>query len=82
MLDTLKKSRAFKADDYITEKLVTAPQFEKLCKQKDVDFSKYEVNIISVSSGTTLAPVDDPREGVTISANRQIPENLAKQMQN
>ena len=80
MLKTLKNSKSFIHWEYTNTKMVTPPQFEKICKQKDVDFKKYEDNIVLVSSGTTLAPSDDPREGIVISSEREIPETLAKQM--
>ena len=79
-LTTLKNARKLKAEDYTTVKMCTPPQFEKICKAKGVDFKKYSDMIVSVSSGTTLAPADDPREGVVMSSDREIPEHLADAM--
>jgi len=50
--------------DKYTYKLVSPAQAEKICKKKDIDFSKLSVNIESVSSGTTLAHADDKRPAV------------------
>lgn len=80
MFKLLSGSRRFKRDEYTTSKMVTPPQFEKLCKSKSVDFKDYAEHITAVSSGTTLAPADDPREGVVLSHEREIPEHFAKQM--
>ena len=80
MLRTLKNAKKLKVEEYSTVKMCTPPQLEKICKAKKLDFKKYSSKVTSVSSGTTIAPEDDPREGVVIHADREIPENLAKQM--
>lgn len=57
----LKKNRKFKQSETHKTTLITPPQFEKLCKNKGVDFDKYSNYIEAVSSGTTIAHIDDPR---------------------
>lgn len=73
----LKKNRKFKQDDIFTKKLITAPQFEKLCKKKEVDFDKYADYIEAVSTGTTIAHVDDPRpSALPVEALRALKDRL------
>jgi hypothetical protein len=76
-LAKLKRMKKLVAEDYSTVKILTPPQLEKKCKSKGVDFKQFSDMIVSVSTGTTIAPADDPREGITVSAQREIPDNLA-----
>lgn len=78
LLDQLKRSRKLSQDDYANVSIKSPAQLEKVCKQKDVDFTKFTDMIESVSSGTTLATEDDPRPAVKRAAGREIPENLQK----
>jgi hypothetical protein len=69
----LKHMRKLIAADYYTQKLLTAPALEKVCKAKKVDFAQFKRFISSVSSGTTLAHDSDPRpEALAINALQQI----------
>jgi len=77
-LDTFKRTRSLKIDDYCDMKLKSPPQLEKVCKAKGLDFDKYSSLIVAESFGTTLAPADDPRPAVTIAGPRVVPENLKK----
>ena len=60
-LSTFKKSRKLGAPDYYEQKLKSPAQMEKVCKQKGVDFKKYDSMIHLHSSGTTLAKDTDKR---------------------
>lgn len=52
------------------KKFKTAPQIEKTVGKKE--FKNYEENFVhSISSGVTLAPVDDPRQDVRPSAESE-----------
>mgnify|MGYP001814776136 CR=1 FL=1 len=63
--DKLKKSKRFKQEDYFDMKLKSAPQLEKVCKAKEIDFKQeFGDMVVSRSSGTTMAPESDPREAV------------------
>lgn len=74
--DQLKRSRKLAQEDYADVKIKSPAQLEKVCKQKDVDFTKFNAMIESVSSGTTLVAATDPRPAVKKAAGREIPENL------
>jgi hypothetical protein len=63
--DKLHKMRKFKRSDYMTEKLVSPPQLEKVCKSKDVDFSVFDAYHDKVSSGTAVVAEDNPRPAIT-----------------
>ena len=65
-LARLKASRKVKLEDYCDIKLKSAPQLEKICKTKKIDFQKELSDLVqSKSSGTTLAPADDKRPAVS-----------------
>lgn len=65
--DKLKKARRFKLEDYSDIKLKSAPQLEKVCKAKGINFDKeFSSYVISRSSGTTLAPEDDKRPAAVL----------------
>ena len=65
-LARLKAMRKVKLEDYCDIKLKSAPQIEKLCKTKKIDFQKEFSDLVeSKSSGTTLAPADDKRPAVS-----------------
>jgi hypothetical protein len=64
-----KKARKLKQADYQNVKMKSPAQIEKVCKQKDVDFSKFEEYISSVSSGSTLAHEEDKRPELPLSVN-------------
>ena len=65
-LARLKAMRKVKLEDYCDIKLKSAPQIEKLCKTKKIDFKKEFSDLVqSKSSGTTLAPADDKRPAVS-----------------
>ena len=53
-----------KAEIYGVPKIASPAQVEKLLKAKKLDLALISDYIIKESSGTTLAPADDPREGV------------------
>ena len=57
-----KNARGIVAEDYLDMKLKSAPQMEKVCKRKGVDFKKYESMITLHSSGTTLVKSTDKRQ--------------------
>lgn len=59
-----KSSPKFTAEDYLDMKMKSAPQMEKVCKAKGVDFKKYQSIISLHSSGTTLVKDSDKREAV------------------
>ena len=72
-----KKSRKLKQSDFLQTKLISPTQFEKLAKKAGVDFEKYVDYIASVSSGTTVAPADDPRSSALPSeALKQLSDRL------
>jgi hypothetical protein len=56
-----KNARGLHAEDYLDQKLKSAPQMEKVCKSKGIDFKKYESMISLHSSGTTLVKDSDKR---------------------
>jgi hypothetical protein len=60
-LQKFKRARGLTAEDYLDMKLKSAPQMEKVCKAKGVDFKKFESMISLHSSGTTLVKDSDPR---------------------
>jgi hypothetical protein len=65
-LARLKAMRKVKLEDYCDIKLKSAPQIEKLCKTKKIDFQKEFSDLVETkSSGTTLAPADDKRPAVS-----------------
>jgi hypothetical protein len=76
-----KATRRLKQEDYYNMTLKSPPQLEKVCKQKNIDFNKLSGYIAAISSGATLAPEDDKRQGRVVAEKRDIPEALAKAMQ-
>jgi len=62
--DIFKRARSFRIEDYMDMKLKSAPQMEKVCKAKNVDFEKYTDYISLQSSGTTLVKDTDKRPAV------------------
>jgi hypothetical protein len=68
--DIVRKARKIKLEDAYDMKLKSPAGFEKMCKAKGFDFSKFEGYISSVSSGTTLAKESDKRPAVTVSVNK------------
>jgi hypothetical protein len=72
----LSNARGIHKEEYIIETMRSAPQIEKLCKQKDVDFKKFAEYIISSSSGTTMAPESDRREAVDVLRDNSVPDNM------
>ena len=73
-----KASPKFKAEDYLDQKLKSAPQMEKVCKAKKVDFKQYESNISLQSSGTTLVKDTDKRpEALPLGALHDMAKRLA-----
>tara|TARA_R110002020_G_scaffold170207_3_gene359584 strand:+ start:693 stop:1844 length:1152 start_codon:yes stop_codon:yes gene_type:complete len=66
----LKGMRRLKLEDYSNIVTKTAPQLEKVCKAKDIDFNKeFASFVVKKSSGTTLAPEDDKRPAVSLERN-------------
>jgi len=65
----LRKSRKIKLAEFTKSTLLTPPQLEKVFKKKDLDMSVVSDYIEKVSSGTTVATADDPREEITLNAN-------------
>lgn len=63
-LKKFKNARGLVAEDYLDMKLKSAPQMEKACKAKGVDFKKFESMISLHSSGTTLVKDSDSRTAV------------------
>ena len=61
VMDKVRKMRKVKIEEATDMKLKSPPQLEKVLKQKDVDFKQFEDYIVSVSSGTTIAPESDKR---------------------
>lgn len=57
-----KNARGIVAEDYLDQSLKSAPQMEKVCKSKGIDFKKYESMITLHSSGTTLVKSSDKRQ--------------------
>jgi hypothetical protein len=79
--DKLKKSRKFKLEDYSDIKLKSAPQLEKVCKAKKVDFDKqFGDMVISRSSGTTLAPADDKRPAAKLGITQSDVQGALKKI--
>lgn len=77
-LAMVRKAKKIKLEDAVDMKLKSVPQFEKLCKKLDVDFSKYDVYYDCVSSGTTLVDEADKRPEVAdfaalVTAITQVP---------
>ncbi len=60
--EKISKARKLKLEDAYDMKLKSPAQFEKLCKEKSIDFKQYSNYISFVSSGTTLVPDSDKRE--------------------
>lgn len=60
----LKNMKKLTIPDYMEQKLTTPPKLEKICKQKSVDFTKFDEYISSISSGTTLVPASDKRSAI------------------
>ena len=61
---TLKRMRGLVHDDYTISKIKSPAQLEAVCKQKGVDFTKFESMIHLQSSGTTLVKDSDSRQAV------------------
>ena len=60
--EIVRRARKIKLEEGFDYKLKSPPQLEKVCKKKGVDFNKiFSQYISAVSSGTTMAPEDDPR---------------------
>ena len=74
----LKGSKKLTADDYLNFKMVSPPQLEKVCKTKGIDFGQFAEYYDMVSTGTTVVPEADSREGIVKTADRSIPEALDK----
>lgn len=60
----LKYSKKLKRGDYLTEKMVSPPQLEKICKQKGVDFSDFDAYYDAVSSGTAVVAETNPAPAI------------------
>ena len=72
-------SPKFRAEDYLDQKMKSAPQMEKVCKSKGVDFSQYESMISLHSSGTTLVKDTDKRpEALPLGAMGDMAQRLMK----
>ena len=68
----VKAMRRLKQEDWANIRLKTAPQLEKICKVKDINFTKeFGPLTVKKSSGTTLAPEDDKRPAVTVDRLNQ-----------
>jgi len=81
VIDMLRPKKKLLKADYLDTKLKSPAQVEKLCKAKGVDFKKLTDYLKEQTQGVIVVPESDPREGVIINAEREIPENLAKLMQ-
>jgi hypothetical protein len=69
VLDMVRKAKKVTLDEATDVKLKSAPQLEKLFKNKGLDFKKYDAYISMVSSGTTLVTDTDKRpEAISIKA--------------
>jgi len=65
VLEKLRPMRRLKMEDYSNISLLSAPQLEKVCKAKKIDFEKeFGKYVVKRSSGTTLAPESDKRDAV------------------
>ena len=64
VLKMVRNARLLKLEEATDIKLKSVAQLEKVCKQKNIDFSKYAAYSQSVSSGTTLVSADDKRPAV------------------
>jgi len=60
----IKKMKSLKLEDCSTTKMCTPPQLEKVCKRKKVDFKQFSEFYDKLSSGTTLADIDDKRPAI------------------
>ena len=73
----LKGNKKLKVSEVITKKIISPAQFEKLAKKKGVDYEKYAGYIESVSTGTTVAPADDPRDSaLPVEALKRLTDRL------
>ena len=60
-----KKSRKLKYSETHDVKLKSPAQMAKICKNRGLDFSElFGAHVAKISSGTTVAAADDPREAV------------------
>lgn len=66
----LARAKKLRRGDYLKETLVTPPQLEKICKQKDVDFDVFSDYYDSVSKGTAVVPESNPRQAITSKAGK------------
>ena len=62
--DQIRKAKTIKLEDGFEMKLKSPAQMEKVCKTIGYSFKKFEGNIASISSGTTLAIESDKRPAV------------------
>jgi hypothetical protein len=60
----LKNAKGIRRADYMTERMITPPQLEKLCKQKGVDFSVFSAYYDAVSGGTAVVPESNPKPAI------------------
>jgi hypothetical protein len=68
-------SQVLSPEDVYTKKLVTPPQAEKLLKKAKQELPAELV--VSISSGSTLAPDSDPRPAV-LNIGKQLTDALSK----
>lgn len=75
-LTKVRNSKRLLLEDCVDSSLKSVAQLEKVCKAKGVDFDIFDDYYDLVSKGTSVVPSDDPREGVVMSEDREIPEAL------
>jgi hypothetical protein len=74
-MDTVRKAKTLLLEDCVDSKIKSPTQLKKVCKEKGVDFAKFDAYCSATSSGTTIAPSTDKRPEYLPMA---IGEELAK----
>jgi hypothetical protein len=60
-MDVVRKAKKLKIEECVDSKLKSPTQLKKVCKAKDIDFTKFDDYCSATSSGTTIAPSKDKR---------------------
>ena len=77
--DILRKKRKILLEEVVDTKLKSVAQLEKVFKSKSLDLGKIGDYIISVSSGTTVAPASDKRpDAAPVAAFEALAAELQK----
>lgn len=60
-MDIVRKAKKLKIEECVDSKMKSPTQLKKVCKEKGVDFDKFDAYCSATSSGTTIAAASDKR---------------------